>query len=93
VSNGVASAPTPHQRKRITGKRMIRKRFEDFKELERMVRESEAKRPWRNQCSFPALSTDSFTGFGVDKFDPEAAFVIMRRDHLERFCDVSGFLL
>jgi hypothetical protein len=70
---------------KVKGTRLILKTYDKFRELEFKLWELERKRPWRERCSFTAMGRDDFTGFGVDKLNPDGPFSFMRKQKLEEF--------
>ena len=72
-------------KKKVKGTRLILRTYESFKEFEFKLWELERKRPWRDRCSFAGIGRDEFTGFGVDKLNPDGPFCVMRKQKLEDF--------
>jgi hypothetical protein len=69
------------------------KKFEDFKELERKVRQAEHSHtkheyPEGGNDASLKIARDEFMVFGVTKIDPTSLFISMRRQHLQQFCNV-----
>jgi hypothetical protein len=86
----MAHPELPTRKKIMVGKRTVLKRYEDFVELQSILKDSESRRPWSNRFNFTGIPGDSFTGFGIDKLDVDAAYVYMRRNNLRNWSNVSA---